>query len=439
LANSIWNFVKYLVLIVLVAGAIVLLNLPTQVIIEQVALWLPVIVSTVLLLGLGILIVKLVMSFISSALSTVKVEEYFEDFGLGSEAVETILLIIRALLYLFVFYLTLLYLDLPAELLGNVLGIIALSALVLIVGLFFFGMKDVAANWIAASHLKSKKLFKMGQRISFDDIEGEVIDISNSCVAIDSGEGFTVYVPNSEFIKKKVKVQKFSLDLKRFETFRKHFAVRDIEKLPVTITNAIASVYGFRNLSKKLKKLNTDLDKLIPTLSSLTSGALSGSEVPLAIGANLIDEMKAWLIDDAIITLIVSEPKLFPGTKKRREKPMMCVAVEGDRLLLVDFDQNQGSVYLLHHKDVENAIQKKYFVVANKGSRAFFRLKNKLHYANPKHYRGLSKPNERKVKQIYRELSLSDTAIAPRFDQYLQKLVEATKFKIEKLWKSLPW
>ncbi len=73
-------------------------------------------------------------------------------------------------------------------------GILASTAvLAAIVG---FAAQHTIANMVAGVQLAISQPIRIGDRISFDDVEGRVLDITLSYTYVDPGDGTAVVIPN---------------------------------------------------------------------------------------------------------------------------------------------------------------------------------------------------------------------------------------------------
>ena len=73
-------------------------------------------------------------------------------------------------------------------------GILASTAvLAAIIG---FAAQHTIGNMIAGIQLAVSQPIKIGDRISFDEVEGRVIDVSLSYTYVDPGDGSSVVIPN---------------------------------------------------------------------------------------------------------------------------------------------------------------------------------------------------------------------------------------------------
>jgi small conductance mechanosensitive channel len=73
-------------------------------------------------------------------------------------------------------------------------GILASTAVIgLVIG---FAAQHTIANMVAGVQLAVSQPFRIGDRITFDENEGRVTDITLSYTYIDPGDGSSVVVPN---------------------------------------------------------------------------------------------------------------------------------------------------------------------------------------------------------------------------------------------------
>jgi small-conductance mechanosensitive channel len=112
-----------------------------------------------------------------------------------SRSTKTRLRFLRRLLFLVVF-LVLLAIGLSqfTELKRLATGILASTAvLAAIVG---FAAQHTIANMVAGVQLAVSQPIKIGDRISFEDVDGRVTDITLSYTYVDPGDGTAVVIPN---------------------------------------------------------------------------------------------------------------------------------------------------------------------------------------------------------------------------------------------------
>lgn len=112
-----------------------------------------------------------------------------------SRSTKTRLRFLRRLLILIVFLvLVAIALSQFTELKRLATGILASTAvLAAIIG---FAAQHTIANMVAGVQLAISQPIKIGDRISFDEVEGRVIDMTLSYTYVSPGDGTTVAIPN---------------------------------------------------------------------------------------------------------------------------------------------------------------------------------------------------------------------------------------------------
>jgi small-conductance mechanosensitive channel len=112
-----------------------------------------------------------------------------------SRSTKTRLRFLRRLLFLVVFLvLAAIALSQFTELQRLATGILASTAvLAAIIG---FAAQHTIANMVAGVQLAISQPFRIGDRISYEDVEGRVTDITLSYTYVDPGDGSAVVIPN---------------------------------------------------------------------------------------------------------------------------------------------------------------------------------------------------------------------------------------------------
>ncbi len=112
-----------------------------------------------------------------------------------SRSTKTRLRILRRLLFLAIFLvLAALALSQFTDLKRLATGILASTAVIgLIIG---FAAQHTIANMVAGVQIAVAQPIRIGDRISFDEVEGRVTDITLSYTYVDPGDGSSVVIPN---------------------------------------------------------------------------------------------------------------------------------------------------------------------------------------------------------------------------------------------------
>jgi small-conductance mechanosensitive channel len=112
-----------------------------------------------------------------------------------SRTTRTRLRILRRLLFLVIFLvLAMLALSQFTELKRLAAGVLASTAVIgLIIG---FAAQHTIANMVAGVQIAVSQPFRIGDRLSFEEREGRVTDITLSYTYLDPGDGSSVVIPN---------------------------------------------------------------------------------------------------------------------------------------------------------------------------------------------------------------------------------------------------
>ncbi|MBL7056364.1 hypothetical protein ISS07_05610, partial [Candidatus Woesearchaeota archaeon] len=120
----------------------------------------------------------------------------------------------------------------------------------------------------------------------------------------------------------------------------------------------------------------------------------------------------------------------------------VCVAVEGDELVILDPSGKKGGVYLADADKVfrgmntySEYLQSKrgYMVFAPEGTTAFHRIEEGLIYSDPSFYKELSNKLKIELSKLTERTELLETVLPLRVKNFIKKWKE--KDKIARLWK----
>jgi small-conductance mechanosensitive channel len=112
-----------------------------------------------------------------------------------SRSTKTRLRILRRLLFLAIFLIVVaLALSQFTDLKRLATGILASTAVIgLVIG---FAAQHTIANMVAGVQIAVAQPIRIGDRVSFDEVEGRVTDITLSYTYVDPGDGSSVVIPN---------------------------------------------------------------------------------------------------------------------------------------------------------------------------------------------------------------------------------------------------
>ncbi len=420
-----------------------------QPMLEQLGEYAPAVMTAIVILVLGVMLVNLFMEIINVFLSGLHFKSYLRDIGIRETFMRIPIMALRVILYLIVLNAFFTQLNL-STILGETTGYVTGAFALLVAGLAFVSLKDPVRNWIAGWYLKSSHFLKMGQRVFTDEADGEVVGFSTFATVLDTGKGYFIAVPHSTLINQDIRIKKSRFELKTLESMRRHYIAQESSYCVPAVLNIVLTLFGYpvkggqKTLAKEAKTKvpgGTSPKNAMSAVKRMTEGEVQGLMVPYKDIINLKEEVKAWLSEGALLVLNFYKAALFPGVKREQKHAVLCMGIEGDELLIMDPNSNTGGVYLVNYKDMERAMgpfegdERGYIAYAPRGTKAYWRVKNKLYYSDPIHYEKLSKGIERKLKQVFRQ----SKRVKDVFPSYLREFIDEFKSteveRIERLWK----
>src|SRR3989344_4328216 len=407
---------------------------------------LPSILLAILLLVLAIAVVNLITLglkrvFDATGITEFMLEQRKEHFLNG------ILIFVRALLYLFT---ALFLLDLSGINISGIKSAIGWFFYGLFALLFlyiFFGTRTLMENFIAGIYLKTSRSFKLGQKVKVDEFEGSIKSISNQGVVIKSDFGYATFIPNREFVKKEISFKNIETDLDTLEKVKSYYVEQKPSYCGPACASMILRIFGYNEPQSKIGAMSntavgsgTRPEVLMDVVQRLTKDKVKGAWITVERITNLKDEIRLWLNQGALIIVDYKKSFLFPESSKAHYA--VCVAVEGDELVILDPSGKKGGVYLADAEKVYRGMdtyseflkaKRGYIVFAPEGTTAFYRIEEGLIYADPSLYEDLSNKLKRELYKFTEKSELLETVLPLRVKNFIRKWRE--KDRIARLWK----
>ena len=211
-------------------------------------------------------------------------------------------------------------------------------------------------------------------------------------------------------------------------------------------------IFGYNEPQSKIGELaNTEIgtdskgagtkpDVMIDVVQKLTSNKVKGAWIQVEKITDLKSEARLWLNQGALLILDYKKSFLFPEAKKAHYA--VCVAVEGDELVILDPSGKKGGVYLADAEKLymgmdtySEYLQSKrgYIVLAPEGTTAYYRIEEGLIYSDPNLYDELSNKLKSELHRLTEKTELLETVLPLRVKNFIRKWRE--KDKIARLWK----
>ncbi|MBR9676812.1 mechanosensitive ion channel [Candidatus Woesearchaeota archaeon] len=410
----------------------------------------PNILTTILLLILGITVANLLIQLL---------ERFFETIGLTDfmratkNATFNRFIFIAAKLFLYV-----LVIEIALSILGINLRIVStfLSvALYIVFGLFFvllfFALKEPAENMAAGFYLRGLKGFKEGQLLRVGETVGKVEQITNLATTISADSTYTVTIPNKKLLSEELYFKTAGIDLQTIEDLKNHFIP---QKTPSScgpaVGETVLKIFGINNIDHdkiykgiglKEGQGGTAPKDLILFLEKATKKQVLGAWIDTNHMGSLRDETKTWLSEGGL-TVVDYKKSVFFAESRGGAHYGVCVGVDGDELVIIDPSRKSGGVFLANYRlmfkgmDTTSKLfngKRGYIVFAPKGTIAHHRIEEGLIYSDISFYDKLSKTLERKLNDLIDKTELLETVLPPALKKYLEK--RKGKDKISRLWR----
>ncbi|MCJ7478990.1 MAG: C39 family peptidase [Candidatus Nanohaloarchaeota archaeon QJJ-7] len=383
----------------------------------QIASYTPRVITAVLVLLLGFVLTKGVVSGIRAFVENLDVKKQAEAVGVSPKVMDGFLVGIKYFLYLVVFELSIIQLGVSPQIVNNTITAASYGIVLLLALLGFFGFKDLLQNYAAGIYLRSSDVLKPGKRVKMEDETGEIREISAFGTTVTTDSGYFLLSPNKNLMDKDILFKRVKADVETLEDITDYFVAQDPSYCGPASAEMALAMFGFDISQGDLaEKSGTEVGKgvepedMIDAIEDVTNGEVKGAFVEYDRITKLSEEFKTWFNDGALIVPNFAKPVLFPESN-RGGHYALSVGVEGKEILMVDPSAHtvSGGVYYVDGSEMQDAMaewegQKRgYIVLAPKGSTAYWRLKEELIYADTSIYDHLSKSLELQLGRILRQ------------------------------------
>lgn len=412
---------------------------------------LPTILLVILLVVLAITIVNLITFGLRRVFDVLGITDFMLEQR-REHLLNGILSFVRISLYLFtaLFLLDLFGIDISG--ITSALGWFFYGLAALFFLYVFFGTRIFMENFIASIYLKTSKSFSLGQKVMMNGVEGSIKSISNQGVTIKTENNYATFIPNREFVKREISYKNIETDLDTLEKVKSYYVEQKPSYCGPASVSMILKIFGHNfpqseigelaktEVGTEKKRAGTKPIVLIDVVQKLTKDKVLGAWVDVDHITDLKDEMRLWLNQGALPIVDYKKSFLFPESKKAHYS--VCVAVEGDELVILDPSGKKGGVYLADADKVfrgmntySEYLQSKrgYMVFAPEGTTAFHRIEEGLIYSDPSFYKELSNKLKIELSKLTERTELLETVLPLRVKNFIKKWKE--KDKIARLWK----
>ena len=274
-----------------------------------------------------------------------------------------------------------------------------------------------------------------------DEVEGEVLSVSNHGVAIETSTGYNYIIPNKNIMTKEIQVKRVRSNIAKIEQLMNKFTPQLPSHCGPASAMMMLEFFGYEIAQEEMAREaktkvpgGTEPEDLISAVKKLTNSEVRGKLIRFDEIFDLAEEVKAWIAEGALVILWYKKSVIFPDKHSQSGHYVLCVGVEGEELIVMDPSTETAGVYLVNHQVLEDAmdqydISRGYVVFARKGTSAFWRLNEGLIYSNVSSYKNLSKSFERYLKRQFRQRNLINEVISEHITPKLKTE------KVKHVWK----
>ena len=163
------------------------------------------IIVAVIILFIGFAVGKIVGRVVNKFLKRLELDKVLKQVAGIKFSLENILSLGAAY---FVYFISVIMALGKLGIATTVLQIISAGAITLVVLAILLGIKDFIPNLVAGLFISQKQLFKEGNNIKFQEIEGKVVSITLLETQLKTKTGDIIHIPNSNLTKNKIIVKK---------------------------------------------------------------------------------------------------------------------------------------------------------------------------------------------------------------------------------------
>ncbi|MCR4335753.1 MAG: C39 family peptidase [archaeon] len=400
----------------------------------------PAALVVILILMLGYIVINLIVDILKTFFSRIGRLDYLNEFGISSNALNTIFFVLKLFLYLVLLSITMNYYARPIPFFDTIIAGTVFTLMFFAGALIAYSFRDYIANALLARYVE-KSIVKPGQRVKLKDVEGEVVSVTNHGVIIETSSGYNQIIPNSVIVTKEILVKRIRSNITKIEALMNNFTSQMPSYCGPASAVMMLDFFGYTISQEELAKESktkvpggTEPEDLINAVKKFTDSEVKGQLIRFDEIFDLAQEIKAWIAEGALIILWYKKPIIFPDKHSQSGHYVLCVGVEGEELVVMDPSSETAGVYLVNHQILEEAmddydISRGYFIFAKKGTSAFWRLNEGLLYGDVGSYKSLSKSFERYLKRQFRQRNMINEIIS---EHLAPKIKEE---KVKHVWK----
>lgn len=399
--------------------------------------FLPNLLSAILIGILGIIAINLTTKIGSQFLRKAGIHRYLKEIGLSGNAMNLISGLVKGFLYLILLQIALTQLGIGQSFVQQLITASSWAAAFLIAGLIFYGFKDLFKNVAAGVYLKNSRLVRPGEEIKINDDTGKIRNISLFSTSVDTEEGYTLLTPNSRIMDSDMRFKRTKSDIETLEDMKNHFIAHEPGYCGPASMEMTLDIFGYQGSQEKIGEKSgcteegVDQEKLRESVEELTDNEVKTAFIEHDKISDVGDEFKAWFNDGALIVPVFDKSSIFPDHDSGDYA--LAVGFEANEVLMIDPAIQNGGVYYLEKRKLQEAMKDKgYIVLAPEGTTAQWRIKNNLLYGDKNYYDELSKTLETRLTKMLRQGRILKDVMPGSVQKYMENW--RTQGYVTRLW-----
>lgn len=433
--------VGYLIMIGSLVVALLYMNASaTSRMLQQVAQYVPNIVTAILLFLLGVLVTKGIIRSIAWGMEYLRLKEA-ATIGVSGKIAEAFLTTLKLFLYLVVFEIALIQLGVSPEIINTTLTAASYGVVVLVVLLAFYGFKGLVQNYAAGIYLRNTNVLEPGKRVKLDGESGEVRDVTAFSTTVSTDSGYFLLAPNKELMDSSVLFKRVTAEVETLDDIKDYFVTENSRYPGAAACEMGLTIFGFDitqgDIGEELSETDVAPEELGAVVTELTNEEVRTAFVPSDKITDLAAEFRVWFNNEALLLPYFNTAELFPETEG--EHYVLGVGVEGDELLVVDPTSGEsGGVYYVDADELMRAMDGiedgGYLVLAPRGTTAFWRIKKGLIYSHLSLYQQLSKSLELQLSKILRRGEVVKQIVPDAVEDFIERWTEGEHGRVRQMW-----
>lgn len=439
------RIVEYtIVVLTLIVATLYINSAALNKIARQMVVYTPRVVTAVLVFLLGVILVKGFVHGLRTFVGRLEVKEQARSVGVSPKVLGGFIVGIKLFLYLVVVEVSIIQLGVSADIINNTITAASYGIVLLLALLGFFGFKDLIQNYAAGIYLRGSDALKPGKRVKLDDETGEIRDVSLFGTTISTDSGYFLFAPNKRLMNQDILFKRVKADVDTLEDITDYFLADGSPYQGAATSEMALAMFGFDitqgDISEAVGEEQPSPGELGDQVEDLTEGEIQHAVVDADKITDAGREFKVWFNNGALLLPYFDKSVLFPSSDGQQY--VLCVAVEGDELLILDPDSgDSGGVYYVDAAEMQDAMGAAdgggYLVLAPRGTTAFWRIKNDLIYASLSFYTEISKNLEVQLGKIVRRGEVLKQIIPDVVQDFIERWqVEEGEDSITRMWEA---